>query len=311
MPRDVPISLLLVFEAIATERNVTRAAARLNMSQSAVSHALKRLRTVLGDPLFVRSRHGVQPTARALALNEKIAPLLIQLRTALAPVEFDPATQEHTFRIIMSDYSAAVLFDPLVAALTALGPGIKIDLMIRPLRAASKLVTNGDADCMFAPVMPPQELRGLEVLDDGPPTVLFAQGHPLSTGSMTLERYVAARHAYVPFDGLGQSSGLLDEELARRGLKREIALKVPHLALVPRVLAQTDLIMITTKRLADRYSRQYGLVCRALPIVLSPMPIRLIWHPLLATHAADEWFRRYVLDLCSTLADQCEPACSQ
>src|SRR5690606_11800019 len=120
--RPLPLNLITVFEAVALERNVTRAAQRLNMSQSAVSHSLRRLRDVIGDELFIRKSRGVEPTTRAIELVGVVAPLLAQLRSSLEPAAFYPATSEHGFRVFLSDYAAPLFFGELTSRLIESGP---------------------------------------------------------------------------------------------------------------------------------------------------------------------------------------------
>jgi DNA-binding transcriptional LysR family regulator len=288
------LNLLRVFDAVARERHVTRAAQRLNLSQPAVSNALARLRGALGDELFLRRPGGVEPTALALSLAQPVAEALDRLAEALAArAPFDPATSGRVFAIALSEYAEAVLAPPLLELLAQEAPGVL--LAIRHTDRTSWEATLEAAEAEMAVAVlpePPALYTRLRLLPEAFCT-LMRPGHPLATGELTLERFTSVPH--LLHSPNGSRDGALDRVLAEAGHPRRLGAVVAHLAAVPEILARTDIIMTLSARLAGQLARAHGLVVREPPLAVRHTRLSLIFHRRFEADAGHAWLRRLIL----------------
>ncbi|HMI83287.1 MAG TPA: LysR family transcriptional regulator [Polyangiaceae bacterium] len=295
------LNLALVLHALLAERSVSRAAARLGMSQSAASHALSRLRVALGDPLVVRSPRGVLPTARAEAMAAPLAAGLALLeKTLLAPPPFEPATTIRTFRIATADYAEFVILPPFLRALTREAP--QIDTWIRPFAEDPfGALERGDVDLAIglagpAGGGPNGYIAGL--LDDRLVCVVRS-GHPLTRGRLTLTRFAGAKHVLIA--PTGRPGGFVDDALAARGLKRQIAVAVPHFLAAPHVVAETDLVLTVASRIAASFATVLPLKFMELPFDLPEVHISMLWHRRQHDDPAHAWVRRRLAETAAHL----------
>ena len=204
--RSLDLNLLRVFDEIMAERNLTRAAAKLAITQPAVSNALRRLREVLGDDLVVRSGQGVEPTPRALALWPPVRQALAQLQQSLAPGAFDPASANSTFVLALADATGATLIPPLVEIVEREAPGVSLRVVPLTTRDPRGLLDDGSTDMAvgyFPAVMADLTARAQTDsvvayeslrLYDGEYVCVMRQDHPLAAEPLTLDQYCAARH---------------------------------------------------------------------------------------------------------------------
>jgi DNA-binding transcriptional LysR family regulator len=271
------LNLLVLFETVLQERHVGRAADRLNLSPSAVSHGLRRLRTLLNDPLFVRTPRGVVPSDRAVALAAPIGEVLARVRAVLESAEpFDPATSRRRFTIGAPDGVSAVFLAPLLGPLRQAAPGLDISLRQllpaqgepEPERAWRAAFTALDARAMDVAVMPVEDIparfhRRLLYEED---FVLAARaGHPF-VRQATLDGYCAAQHLVVSLDG--DPHGFVDNVLAAQGRSRRVALTGPNFMFALAVLAESDLLCALPRRFAERYAARLGVALVAPPLPL-------------------------------------------
>ena len=285
----VDLNLLVLFETVLAERHVGRAAERLHLSPSAVSHGLGRLRQLLHDPLFLRHPKGVVPTARAESLAEPVADVLAGVRRVMASAErFVPATSTRRFVIGTPDAIGAVILPPLLRAVRRAAPGI--DLAMRA-------------------VLPPWEtaladldLRALDLailpIDDVPArfvahhfyeerfVIAMRRGHPLGR-TPTRERYCAAEHVLVSHTG--DPFGLVDQILAAHGLTRRVALVVPSFMLALALVAESDLVVAVPARLVKAHAERLGLVAAPVPVPVPPSQIRVIASRAATADAGLQW----------------------
>ena len=271
------LNLLVLFEIVREEGHVGRAAERLNLSSSAVSHGLGRLRRLLNDPLFLKTPKGVVPTARALELAAPIADILARVQSVVATAApFEPATSTRRFTIGAPDGVSAVFLAPLLARLGKEAPGI--DIGVRQL-----LPTQGETspDRAWRGALADLEARAMDIAivptDQFPPRfhgrVLFEEdfvlamraGHPFARAP-TLDRYCAMRHLVVSLTG--DPFGFVDRVLAEQGRARRIALTVPNFMFALAVVAETDLITALPRRFAALHARRFGVVRREAPLPL-------------------------------------------
>ena len=271
------LNLLVLFEAVLRERHVGRAAERLNLSASAVSHGLGRLRRLLGDPLFVRTPRGVVPTARAEDLAAPIAAALAQVRAIVgSAAPFDPATSTRRFSIGAPDGVSAVMLPPLLARLRSAAPNI--DIAIRQLLPRP---AESDPARAWQPALTELESRAVDIAvipAQGVPARFFQRdvyaedfvigvrmGHSFAAAP-TLDAYCALGHLFV--SQTGDARGFVDDVLAQQGRSRRIALTVPNFLFALGVLGETDFAAALPRRFAARYGPHFGVVGVDPPLAL-------------------------------------------
>ncbi len=290
------LNLLRIFDAVARERHVTRAAERLNLSQPAVSNALARLRVALHDELFMRRPGGVEPTALALNLAGPIAEALDRLAETLAvQAPFDPATATRVFPVAFSEYAEAVLAPPLLAAMAREAPGCMLAIGHADRTNAMPQLDSGAAQLAVGVLGEPTALYTRMMLLPEDFRVLMRAGHPLAEGALDMERYVSVPHLLHSPNGSRQ--GAVDEALAKLGQRRRLGAVVAHLAPVPEILRQTDMIMTLSGRLAHMLAAAHGLVCRECPLDIQHMRLSLVFHRRFEADAGHAWLRRLILNL--------------
>src|SRR5579859_5952434 len=193
---SLDLNLLRVFDVLLEERSVTRAGARLGLSQSAVSHALSRLRYHLGDELFQREAQGMQPTRRALEIGPSLHAALSQLQSALTPADFDPATSDHRFHVVAGAYACAVLMPPLAAELQRRAPHVLLQIAENPPDLVEQLDA-GEADFVVSGFAGAPERFARERLMTEALAWVVRAGHPLCDAPATLEGLVSVPHVVV------------------------------------------------------------------------------------------------------------------
>lgn len=288
--RRLDLNLLVIFDALMTERNVTRAARRVGLSQPAVSNALSRLRHYLKDELFVRGIDGMHPTPRALELAGEVHSALTAIEVALDPMDFDPATAVRSFTIDANDYIATTAIVPLMHCLATEAPGIDVR-MLPPNGRALERIDSGEAHFAIGAFGDPPERFGVEQLDDNMFVVMMRADHPLALGPFEIERYAAARHLLIT--PRGDPVGFVDAALAELGLSRRIGLTVNQFSVAPAAVANSDMVVTLPKRIADFYAPLFGLVMRPSPFTAPPhyRSLDLVWHKRLGHHPAYVWLR--------------------
>jgi DNA-binding transcriptional LysR family regulator len=288
----IDLNLLVAFDALMNERNVTRAAAQVGVSQPAMSAALARLRTLLSDPLFLRSADGLLPTARARDLAAPIAQALRQVEAALVtqPV-FEPARAALTLSVGLSDYPCFVLLPALMAALKEEAPGIV--LTVRAVHGRDGAVDLLDAGAIDAAIgVVPSSLDGRiqtrPLLRDTFVTML-ASDHPAAQAPMTLDAFLALEHILVSPEG--DRYGIVDAALAQLGKQRKLALTLPHMFAVPAVVARTRMTATLLKRAASTGTDSKLIKLFTPPLALPEIVFHLLWHRRSETNPAQAWLR--------------------
>ena len=298
----IDLNLLVAFDALMNERNVTRAAARVGVSQPAMSAALGRLRTLLGDSLFARSADGLLPTPRARELAEPISQAVRQLETTLVSrPEFDPEKASMVFKLGLSDYPAYVLLPPLMEALAEQAPGVSLNVhAFNDRDHAVDLLDAGmiDAAIGVPPTHADARILGRMLLTDEFVTIV-ANDHPVARRGMTLQAYLSLRHVLVSPEG--ELHGVVDHALAQLGERRALALTLPQMFAVPALIARSRFTATVLKRVATGASGSSKLVMFAPPVVLPHMQFDLIWHRRSDTHPAQRWFRELIASVADTV----------
>jgi DNA-binding transcriptional LysR family regulator len=287
----VDLNLFVLLDALLVERSVTRAAKRVGLSQSAASHALARLRSITGDPLFVRGPRGMLPTPRAEALAAPLREALAGLDRALAPAApFVPHSSRRSFTIVGGDLAELVLFPPLFARLGKEAPGIDLHALPTPADAALAL-ERGEVDLAIAPVRSfarATKLSEQPLFEDGFVCVV-RRGHPLGRGAFGLERYLSARHAVIA--PRGARGGIVDDLLASMGRERRVVLTIPHFLAAPYVVAQSDLVLTLPARVAEVLARPLGLCVLKPPLRVPRFTMAMAWHRRVDDDPGHRWLR--------------------
>lgn len=293
------LNLLTVFDAVMTELNVTRASVRLNMTQPAVSNALKRLRHLLNDELFIKIPSGVSPTPKALEIWQPLREALHQIRQTLEPIEFDPATETATFTIALNDFSAALILPPLIKGIEAIAPDINLRTVPNTHINAALLLEQAEIDIAIGVFPnPPPRLRSHPLLTS-PWVCAMRRDHPLAGKKLTLERYAQAKHLLVTLTG--EATGVIDPLLQEQGLNRRIGLTVNQFSVAPRILVNSDLIAILPTRVIQLSSIANQLHLSPVPIDLNPTSVKMMWHERSQQNPAQTWFRTQLAEICSNL----------
>jgi len=298
----IDLNLLVAFDALMSERNVTRAATRVGVSQPAMSAALSRLRNLLGDPLFQRSSAGLLPTARARDLAQPVAAALHQIALAmLSQPAFEPGTASVTFKLGLQDYPTLVLLPALVDALEHATPGISLNILAYNDRdTAVDLLDAGAIDVAIgvAPGLMDARILTRPLMRDAFVTVVSAD-HPAASGPMDLRTYLDLRHVLVSPEG--QLHGLVDQTLAQQGKQRKLALTVPQLFAVPAVIARTKMAATILERAAIQAQASHRLVMVPPPLALPDITFHLIWHRRSDSNPAQQWFREFIAEQSAAL----------
>ncbi|MBL0214808.1 MAG: LysR family transcriptional regulator [Myxococcales bacterium] len=293
--QGVDLNLVVALDALLAERHVTRAAARLGITQSAASHALARLRDLLGDPILVRGpRGGMMPTPRAEELAPQIHRVLVDLAGVLRGATWDPATMRRTFRIGASDYVELVLLPRLIERISRLAPGVELWVHAFADHGDEELAA-GTLDVVIGP--PRGSARPAasyeKVLFDESFTCILRAGHPLADSRMTLARYCSVPHLLIA--PRGTPGSFVDDALAELGKTRRVALAVPHFLVVPYIIAGSDLVATIATRVAARFSEALGLVTMPPPVQIPKFQIALAWHERNHRDAPQRWLREQLL----------------
>lgn len=292
--RRVDLNLLVILDALLSEQHVTRAAERLHLSQPAVSHALGRLRDLLGDPLLVRQGGGLVATARALELAAPLADALVQVQSLLAPNRFDPASARRTFRLAMSDYGAALLLPGLVRALREQAPGIDLAITHASREGMQEGVLSGEID-LAAGVFPdlPAELRSTPLFEEHYACLVDRDSLPAG-GGLDLPTYLARPHVLLEMRGSGTPE--IERALTAIRERRHVAISLPHWGIAPQLIQGTDLILtVSSQGLLNIDSRRLLVV--PPPFHIPSFGFVLAWHKRRAGDGALQWLITQVQDV--------------
>lgn len=297
--QNLDLNLLRVFDAVMTEKNLTRAAHHLAMTQPAVSNALRRLRDSLNDELFIRTPHGVKPTWRADELQPAVRLALSTLEAALSSGKKSVAETEAIFRLSMADSTASVLLPSLMRQIKLEAPKLRVRTVSPLTRDPRPALTQNEID--FAIGSFPGIATQLAAEQDGKSSLrhsslysgeyvcIMRKGHPLADTELTLDSYCGADHVLVSFSG--QAQGQEDQVLAGLGRERRIALTVSQYYTLGQVVEGSDLISIAPRHIFTATKMNEVLVSKTLPFALPCVSVDMLWHERDAANPAHEWVR--------------------
>ena len=292
--RSLDFNLLVVFDAVMQDRSVTRAAARLNVAQPTVSHALTRLRSALKDDLFIRTPEGMVPTPKSEILAPAVRAALVGLTTALGNTEpFAPATADHRFTIAVNNQAALVLAPALAAAAGVEAPGVLLDFRPSGTFDVAARLDHGELDLAIGGVSAPGERFSDQRLFHDQFVVLARQGHPVAVQeALTLLAFASVPHLEITSSG--EDIDFVDAVLVQQNLSRRIALRAPLLA-TSAALLQSDMVAVISRRAANEFARLAPLVVLPLPFPSPHLTTAMLWSRRVAGVPSHRWLRDLVV----------------
>ena len=292
------LNLLNAFDALVVERSVSRAAARIGVSQPAMSNALSRLRALFGDELFIRAPQEMSPTPRALALAGPIGEALQSLRAALAAPrqEFEPESSTRLFSIAASDNCDFALA-PAVTALRKQAPCIGLDIIAAGRTAALDRIDEGSFDLAIGRLARiPQRYFSAALYAERYVCVYNRNAHKFTNG-LDLHLFALLPHLHVAHD----TTGFVDTQLAAEGLVRRIAVIVPNFALVPYALEDSDLVAVMGARIAQRFAALPWISIHELPVAHELWTVSAVWGKAQDVDRGVVWLREQLQEACAAL----------
>lgn len=309
----IDLNLLVYLDALLRERNVTRAAQQLNLSQPAMSNALRRLRALFNDPLLIRTSEGMTPTARALELEPMLRDVLSKIDQVVQPRgDFEPASVQRVFRIMASDYAESTLLPSVLGKLRTLAPGLTLDIMT-PSDVSFLDVERGKVDMVINRFdSMPQSFHQIHLWNDSFTCVLSPHNPVLK--NFTLDNYLKANHVWVSKTGMGvgvgvdpsdvQRLGWVDVALNKLGKKRQIRIFTRHYQAAMTLAEQNDLIVTLPTRAAQLNANNPRVVLREPPLAIPPLELKMAWSPLLQHNPGNKWLRKLIADTARELDGQ-------
>jgi DNA-binding transcriptional LysR family regulator len=292
------LNLLHVFDCIYREGNLTRVGERLGRTQSAVSHALERLREQFSDPLFVRTSDGMRPTPRASELAPRISEALRAVRAVLQDPEFFvPDSLERVFRLSMSDYSETIVLPPLIEALREQAPGVQIEVLSTAAFQPRYALESGHIDLLIGNQDVGAGAFQQELFVDAFVCVVSAS-HPVIKRRITLKQYL--EHAHVLFAPQGRGDRLLDEALRKQRIERRVAVRVPHIQSIPAILSDSPYVVTVPAKFAAALNRP-DLRLLNPPTDLPALQVMQYWHQAVHQDPAHKWLRHLVHEVAEEL----------
>lgn len=286
------LNLLLALHALLSERHVTRAATAIGMSQPAMSRALGRLREMFDDPLLVRTRTGMEPTQRALALYPDVEELLARVRDMIRPARFDPREATGAVRIAAPDILSYMLVPSLIQRLAREAPGLELEVVGWSSRWREEL-ERGTVDLTVGFPQGSEPNLYSRPLMTNEWACLLRKSHPALSKKWSLELFAALDHVLVSLTGRGE--GTIDDALAAHGLQRHVALRLPYPAVAALIVAETDLVITTPRWLAVKLASAGDVVIRRPPLPLPPVRVALVWHERSHRDARQRWLREVLI----------------
>ncbi|MGP0174688.1 LysR family transcriptional regulator [Pseudomonas sp. NCHU5208] len=296
----VDLNLFIVFDAIYTEANLTRAGQIVGITQPAVSNALARLRETFNDPLFVRTAQGMVPTPMAQNIIGPVRNALQLLRVSVQESRtFNPQQAGKTYRISMTDLSEQILLPPLFQRLRRLAPNVCIESFLAKRRETTKELAAGRLDfAVDVPLNTDPQVRHVKLLEDRY-VCAMRLGHPLAKDRISLDEYLSLPHIHISSRRSGL--GYVDLALGKMGIQRRIALRSQHYLMASSVMQQTDMVMTVP----SRFARRHNLHHVELPVNDVPsLETHLYWHESTDQDPANRWMREQMIELAQHVTAQ-------
>ena len=298
--RNTDLNLLVAFDALMRECHVTRAAYRMDVSQSSMSLALSKLRLIFHDPLLVKTGKGLVPTERARYLMPRIEEILRGVDVLIHEEQpFDPSQASETITMIVIDYIDFVVVPHLMDELQRQAPNILLRIVGPNPRRLGEIMSSGEIDMAltYFPT-PPGNVRTRPLFKDRMVGIARAD-HPLFDRPLSLERYCDFAHVAIkPADGADMYNALIDSALSNEGYQRRIAVSKPTFMGVPFLIAQSDLISTMPERIAQRFTDIAAIRIFEPPLKLAPINVVLMWHDRIHNNPLHRWLRDLISEVC-------------
>lgn len=296
--RTIDLNLLVIFDALLTAKNITRAAEEIGMSQPAMSRALGRLRALFDDPLLARTKKGYVLSPRAEELRGQLETALNNITGLITPTTFDPSTISDTFRIAMLDHPSFLILPSLLAQVDVLAPRLGINILSLHGDVFTKLADNSIDLAVSLFEDTPAGFYRQSLYDENLKTIL-REKHP-ALSDWNIKTFAKQRHALVSVSGDDKGS-YLDKILMRKGLTRNIAARVPHFLILPKIIQGSDLIATVPARLAKEFAADYELEVVDPPIPSSPFSLSQLWHERRHKDPLHQWIRQRIKEVAESL----------
>lgn len=293
--RDFDLNLLTAFDVLMQEGSVSRAAERMFITQSAMSHALNRLRDLLDDPILVRTSEGMKPTPRAKTMTAQVREVLGDIQQIVGePERFDPATSKHQFVIEAADYMEYMILPRLMERIYHDAPGVEVQIKKPEPYFPEQAMENGSTDIVlgFDKDLDVPNRLNKEVLFEDQRVCVVRKDHPLVKQKLSLQLFLKLDHIRVSPTGI--KLGAIDNALSEKNQERHIALMVPHFLYTPHILATTDMISSPPLRIAKQFMQISPLKMLPLPLKLPPYKISMVWSPIRKNDPAHVWLRTQI-----------------
>lgn len=299
--KHVDLHLLMIFDAVLAEGNVTRAADRIDISQSAVSKGLAQLREIFHDPLFLRNGRGVVPTHKAMEMATGVRHAILALNGLASPSEpFAPHAARMHFNIAATDYVTFTLLPALMRRLASVAPSVSVAIHpIEPLMP-EELLLLGKVDLVLSPVATATYPIYRQELFRDDYVCLHRIGHPLDGQALDLRQFASARHVAMPRQN-GARERVLQDAMQQHGISRDVAAQVPHMLAIAPTLACTDLIATVTRRIAQAFCGLYPLRMAPHPLPLGEFVVSQLWHERTHPSQSQRWLRELIFEVCREL----------
>jgi DNA-binding transcriptional LysR family regulator len=289
------LNLLSVFQEVYRERQISAAARKLGLTQSAVSNALARLRKTFADELFVRTGQGMQPTPMAEQLAEPIGAALAQVTLALNQrTRFDPATSTRRFTIAMTDVGEVYFMPELIERCASLAPHVQVGSVRAGSIDVKEELETGRVDLAIGAFDDLSEALYQRKLFRQGFVSMFRKGHPLGRGKVDLKRFSAARHLVV--DAKESPYDRINALLEKAGVFAHAQFRVPHFTAVPYIVSGSDLVVTVPQKLAERAAAPFGLQWITPPLKLPTLQTNIFWHRRFAQDPGNQWLRGLIAD---------------
>ena len=315
----IDLNLLVYLDVLLREKNVTKAADQLGITQPAMSNSLRRLRDLFNDPLLIRTSHGMNPTERAEELQPKIRHILSKIEYAVQPVsDFELDKSDRVFRIMASDYAESTIIPSLLNAIRDVAPNIRLDVLT-PSDVSFQDVEKGKVDMAINRFNHlPQSFHQITVWRDNF-TCLMSPENP-ALENFDLESYLAAQHVWVSKTGMGvgvgmnpddlQQLGWVDEALADIDRERKIKVFTRHYQVAALLAEQPDLIATLPRQAALMHANEDKLVMKPPPFPIVPIELKMAWSPLLHHNPGHTWLRRLIVEVGQGIIEKSKVAAS-
>ena len=289
------LNLLYVFEALWRDRSVTIAAESLDVTQGAVSSALKRMRDEYGDKLFMLAGRRMEPTAMATSIAPSLLEALNAIRkTTGVQTSFDAAESTRSFTIRTRDVGEVVVLPNLFARMEGVAPRVKINVMFAPIEETVHGLSTGRMDVALGYLPALERNIHKKVLFKQRYLCVMRSDHPLAHAELTLKRFLSQQHLLVEYAGSGHV--LLERALIEAGAKDRIRVRMPQYLAAPHLVLRSDLIWTCPESLVAELRKHFPLTVKPLPLPMGNFDVALYWHDRFHKDPANQWFRQQVID---------------